>query len=155
MNIRGKDEWLAGILLTGFGGWVIYEARDLPYVSEFGPGPGFFPLWIGIGIVLCSLSIICIYFWRGAAGGEETAKISTRGMSRALSAWFMFVVAIACLPFIGFPLSVALLTAFLILVLDGRSFRIAIGVALGLAVSFHLLFTVALGVSLPAGPWGF
>ena len=54
MNIRDKSELLAGILLTSFGTLVIYEARDLPYVSEFGPGPGFFPLWIGIGIVLCS-----------------------------------------------------------------------------------------------------
>jgi putative tricarboxylic transport membrane protein len=154
MNVRDKDELVAGILLTGFGTLVIYEARDLPYVSEFGPGPGFFPLWIGIGIVLCSLSIICLYFWRGA-GDEETAKISTRGMPRALSAWLMFFVAIAFLPLIGFALSVALLTAFLIVILDGRSFWIAFGVALGLAVSFHLLFTVALGVSLPAGPWGF
>ena len=155
MNIRDKSELLAGILLTSFGTLVIYEARDLPYVSEFGPGPGFFPLWIGIGIVLCSLSMLCIYFWRGAASAEETTKTSAPGMSRALSAWLMFVVAIALVSLIGFALSLALLTVFLILVLDGRSFRIAIGVALGLAVSFHLLFTVALGVSLPAGPWGF
>ena len=154
MNVRDKGEWLAGMVLTGFGGLVIYEARDLPYVSEFGPGPGFFPLWIGIGIVLCSLSILCLYFWR-SAGDEETAKLSTRGTSRALSAWLMFVVAIALLSLIGFALSVALLTAFLIVVLDGRSFRVALGVALGLAVTFYLVFTVALGVSLPAGPWGF
>ncbi|HEY7316123.1 MAG TPA: tripartite tricarboxylate transporter TctB family protein, partial [Candidatus Binatia bacterium] len=135
----------------GFGSFVIYEARGLPYHSEFGPGPGFFPLWIGVGIVACSL------FLMGAAivRGGTLIPISRVEMVRALSAWVAFVLAVALLPLVGFGLSLALLTAFLVLVLDRRSPWVAIGVAVGLALGFHVVFALALGVSLPAGPWGF
>ena len=49
-----KRDLLSGIVLASFGSFLIYEAQRLPYRSEFGPGPGFLPLWIGIGIVACS-----------------------------------------------------------------------------------------------------
>jgi putative tricarboxylic transport membrane protein len=151
MVSNSKGELLAAIILTSFGCLVIFEARGLPYHSEFGPGPGFFPLWIGIGIVLCSLFMLGAIFFRGG----ETIEISKVELVRALSAWLAFVLAIVLMPLIGFGLSFGLLTAFLVLVLDRRSPWLAIGVALGLALGFHLVFPVALGVSLPAGPWGF
>jgi len=151
MVFYGKGELLAAIVLMSFGSFVIYEARGLPYHSEFGPGPGFFPLWIGIGIVACSLFMLCANFFRGG----EVIEVSRVELVRALSAWLAFVLAIALMPLIGFGLSFGLLTAFLVLVLDRRSPWLAIGVALGLALTFHLVFAVALGVSLPAGPWGF
>jgi putative tricarboxylic transport membrane protein len=142
---------LTGVILTAFGGLVIHEALALPYTSESGPGPGFFPLWIGIGIVACSLFLIGAAIFRGGEG----ILISRLEMVRALSAWLAFALAVALLPLLGFGLSLGLLTAFLVLVLDRRSPWLAIGVALGLAVGFHVIFAVALGVSLPAGPWGF
>jgi putative tricarboxylic transport membrane protein len=155
MILDGKGELLAAVVLTVFGSFVIYEARGLPYSSEFGPGPGFFPLWIGIGVVVCSLVILGALTFRRAANAEETSKISKVEIARALGAWSAFVLAIAVLSLIGFDLSLGLLTAFLIFVLDRRSLWIALGVALGLALGFHLVFTVALGVSLPVGPLGF
>jgi len=155
MVLYGKGELLAAIVLTGFGSFVIYEAHSLPYTSESGPGPGFFPLWIGIGIVVCSLAMLYACFFRTDGNSEETAKIAKVEFARALGAWLAFVAAIVLLPLIGFGLSLGLLTAFLILVLDRRSVWLAIGVALSLALGFQLVFAVALGVSLPAGPWGF
>ena len=111
--------------------------------------------YIGIGIVVCSLAMLYGYFSRTDRNSEETAKVSRVELARALGAWLAFVATIILLPLIGFGLSLGLLTAFLILVLDRRSPWLAIGVALGLALGFHLVFPVALGVSLPRGPWGF
>jgi putative tricarboxylic transport membrane protein len=155
MAIHNKSELLAAIVLTSFGSFIIYEARALPYSSEFGPGPGFFPLWIGIGIVVCALVMIGADCLRRNIGSEETIKLSEIAIARALGAWFAFTLAIALLSLLGFALSLALLTAFLILVLDRRSSWVALSVAVGLALGFHLVFTVALGVSLPVGPLGF
>ena len=155
MVLYGKGELLTGAVLAAFGGFVIYEAHSLPYTSESGPGPGFFPLWIGIGIVVCSLAMLYGYFSRTDRNSEETAMVSRVELARALGAWLAFVATIILLPLIGFGLSLGLLTAFLILVLDRRSPWLAVGVALGLALGFHLVFPVALGVSLPRGPWGF
>ena len=71
MVLYGKGELLAGAVLTAFGGFVIYEAHSLPYTSESGPGPGFFPLWIGIGIVVCSLAMLYGYFSRTTATAKK------------------------------------------------------------------------------------
>ena len=73
MVLYGKGELLAGAVLAAFGVFVIYEAHSLPYTSESGPGPGFFPLWIGIGIFVCSMSMLYAYFSRTDRNSEETA----------------------------------------------------------------------------------
>ena len=52
-------------------------------------------------------------------------------------------------------LSFVLLTVFLIVALDRRPALLALGVGICLAVAFHLVFVMALDVSLPAAPWGF
>jgi hypothetical protein len=52
-------------------------------------------------------------------------------------------------------LTVALLTAFLIVALERRSRWTGIGVGFGLAIGFYLIFVFALGLSLPVSRWGF
>lgn len=150
-----KAELSSLVMLAGFGIFVIYESFGLPYVSEFGPGPGFFPLWTGIGIVVCSLVILFNDIFRRGTGVEQTSETSGLEIGRALGAWAVFATAIALLSVLGFGLSLGLLTAFLILVLDRRPLWVALSVALGLALGFHFVFAVALEVPLPAGPWGF
>lgn len=144
-----------GAVLCGFGVLVIFEASTLPYVSEFGPGPGFLPLWIGIGITACSLGAIAVSFIHARPASELIVNRSWLAVVRAVGAWLAFVVSIILIPFIGFALSLALLTIFLISALDRLSLWVALGVALVLAVGFHLVFNLALGVSLPLGPLGF
>ena len=65
------------------------------------------------------------------------------------------LVAVALLGKLGFALSFVLLTIFCITVLERRRVLLALGVAIGLAVTFQILFVVALDVSLPKGFWGF
>jgi putative tricarboxylic transport membrane protein len=155
MAIHNKSELLAATVLAGFGGFIIYEACGLPYSSEFGPGPGFFPLWIGIGILTCALAMICTCALGAEPREAGTGKFDRSDLSRALGAWLAFALAIALLSFLGFGLSLGVLTVFLIVVLDRRPSWVALGVAAGLVLGFHLVFAVALGVSLPEGPLGF
>ena len=56
---------------------------------------------------------------------------------------------------IGFAVSFVILTVFFMVIIERRPVLPAIGVGVALAVVFHLLFVVALGVALPTGPWGF
>jgi hypothetical protein len=72
-----------------------------------------------------------------------------------LAGWLAMMVAIALLGRIGFALSFVVLTIFLIVFLDRRPVLLALGVGVALAVAFHLIFVVALDISLPAAPWGF
>ena len=149
-----KKELLSGICLGSFGVYVAFEALKLPYVSEFGPGPGFFPLWIGIGLTLLSLLLIVANLFASAAP-ERSKSQSRTAIGRALVGWSGLMLAIGLLHWLGFGLSLALLAAFLVLALEKRSPCVAISVAFGLALGFHAIFVLALGLSLPAGPWGF
>jgi putative tricarboxylic transport membrane protein len=149
-----KKELLSGICLGFFGVYVAFEALKLPYVSEFGPGPGFFPLWIGIGLTLLSLLLIVANLF-GSTAPENSKSQSRTAIGRALVGWSGLMLAIGLLHWLGFGLSLALLAAFLVLALEKRSPWVAISVAFGLALGFHAIFVLALGLSLPAGPWGF
>ena len=55
--IRDKGNFISAACLAAFGIYVISVAARLDYVSEVGPGPGFFPLWLGIGLVLFAVWI--------------------------------------------------------------------------------------------------
>ena len=149
-----KGNLIAGACLAAFGIYVISVASKLPYVSEVGPGPGFFPLWLGIGLVIFASSLMLSslsFFTRESPSDFPIWEPS----GRALAGWSGLMVTIALFGWIGFSASFVVLTVFLIVALDRRPFLLSVGVGIGLAVAFYLLFVMALDVSLPAGPWGF
>jgi putative tricarboxylic transport membrane protein len=149
-----RGDLIAAGVLAAFGGYIIWVAAKLPYVSDVGPGPGFFPLWLGIGLVLFAGALM--------AKSINAAQIETRANARSwkssgrvLAGWFAVMIAIALLGRMGFALTFILLTIFLIVALDRRSVALAVVVGVGLAAAFHLLFVLALDVSLPKAVWGF
>jgi len=145
-----KGDLLAGPLIGGFGIFVLYEASRLPYGSEFGPGPGFLPLWLGLGITCFAIVLVANTFL--ARGALEQVSWSAK---RPLAAWIALAVAIGLLSRLGFIVSFALLTLFLVLAMERRSALAALNVAASLALAFYLIFVFSLGVPLPLGPWGF
>lgn len=146
-----KGNLIAGACLAAFGLYVISVATKLPYVSEVGPGPGFFPLWLGIGLIVFGSCLVLSSLAKESASNSPT----WRATGRALAGWFGLMVAIALFGWIGFSVSFVVLTVFLIVALDRRPLLLSLGVGIGLAVAFHLLFVIALDVSLPASRWGF
>jgi putative tricarboxylic transport membrane protein len=149
-----KGNLAAGVVLAAFGAYVISVAVKLPYVSEVGPGPGFFPLWLGIGLVLFAGALMLASF-TSAASETESQTQSWQMTMRSLSGWVAVMVAIALLGIIGFAVSFIFLTVFLIVALERRPVLLALGVGIALAVVFQLIFVVALDVSLPKAVWGF
>jgi putative tricarboxylic transport membrane protein len=151
---QNKGNLISALCLAAFGIYVISVAAKLAYVSEVGPGPGFFPLWLGIGLIL--FAVCLIFSSRSPSAKQEKSKSPFRQTAgRALAGWSALMVAIALLGRIGFLLSFVVLTIFLIVVLDRRPALLAVGVGIGLAVAFQLIFVIALDVPLPEGFFGF
>lgn len=145
---------ISALCLGGFGIYVISAAAELAYTAEVGPGPGFFPHWLGIGLVAFSGLLIFATRTQVEKGERSTTPLAQTA-GRALAAWAALMIAIALLGRVGFGLSFVALTIFLILALDRRPPLLAVLVAVSLAVVFHLVFVVALDVSLPRGFGGF
>jgi putative tricarboxylic transport membrane protein len=151
---RDKSNLIAAACLAAFGIYVVYGGSKLSYVSDVGPGPGFFPFWIGIGFLLLGTYQMGLSYSSARRHSGHIAPLWS-GSGRALGAWLGLAVVIALFRWIGFVLGFVSLTIFLIVVLDHRPVKLACAIGAGLALTFYLLFEIALGVSLPAGPWGF
>jgi putative tricarboxylic transport membrane protein len=145
-----KGDFYSGLALAALGGYIVSEAWRWTYMGEEGPGAGFFPMWYGIAMVLLSALLVAGAVLKpGASAGKSGMK--WQDLRRALTCWAAFSACIALLNVLGFAVSFALLTWFIIAIMFGRPQRIALSVSIGGAVGFYLLFSVGLGLSLPSG----
>lgn len=146
-----KGDVVSGAVLAALGVYIISEASRWDYSTAEGPGPGFFPMWYGIAMVVLSLVLVL----RTASSAPAGKTTDWGGIGRALTVWAAFAAAIALMKFIGFLTALALLTLFVVAVMYGRPLKVALAAAIGNAAGFYLVFGLALQLELPAGPLGF
>ena len=146
-----KGDVVSGAVLAALGAYIISEAWQWDYLTEEGPGPGFFPFWYGIAMVVLALILVV----RSAAQPVAGEPVDWHGVGRALTVWAVFSACIALLQVTGFLIALALLTLFVVAVMYGRPLKVALAAAVGNAAGFYLVFSLGLGVSLPTGPLGF
>ncbi|HWP58149.1 MAG TPA: tripartite tricarboxylate transporter TctB family protein [Candidatus Acidoferrales bacterium] len=144
------DGDLAGAAcLLALGGFILFKALDLAYTSDVGPGPGFLPFWLGA--VIAGLSLLLIF----TAARKRPRAVQSRVKIRSLVSWLAIMIGIGLLPALGFYVSFAILTAFFVFAMENRPVAVALAVAAASGLGFYLIFSLALGVPMPAGPWGF
>ncbi len=148
---KSGDLW-SGLALAALGAYIVVQASRWDYLTPEGPGPGFFPLWYGIAMVALS-AVLVVSHLRRRSSLRKT--IAWDRVGRALSTWLALVVSIALFKPLGFVIGFALLTYFLVAVMYRRPLKVAAAVALASTAGFYLVFSLALGVPLPAGPLGF
>ncbi len=159
--------------------YVIAEARRMAYWQERIPGPGFAPLWLGIGLAVAAVGVLASSR-HGAVGRAESirglpdarapgaeppagpapptsgtlpaAAQGSRAVVLGLTA--VTVVAVALLERIGTGATLVLLLTSAVRLLGG-TWRTALLAAAGLTAGLVWLFGRWLQVPLPRGPWGF
>jgi putative tricarboxylic transport membrane protein len=148
-----KGDITSGAVLVALALYIISEARQWDYLMPEGPGPGFFPLWYGVAMVLLAAALI------GTALLSRRASLAMNidwpRVRRALSAWAAFAICIALLPLLGFVLSFALFTFYVVRVLYDQRVKVSAAVAVGCSAGFFIVFPLVLGVRLPSGAFGF
>lgn len=150
---RGFDrDVLPGLVLAGLGGYVAWRALGWDLLTEDGPGPGFFPLGYGVLMVgLSALLVLRAVLRPGQARDGEGGG----GHLRALGTWAAFAGAAFLMQWIGFVAGFAILSAFIVVFVFGKSPARGVAVGVASAGAFWLVFEALMGVGLPAGPWGF
>jgi len=149
---RKSGELWSGVALAALGLYIVIQARQWEYLGPDGPGAGFFPLWYGVAILGLSLLLIVSHLRQGSVRGSPTDW--TR-IGRALSTWISLAVSVALFKPLGFVISFALLTYFIVAAMYRRPLKTAALTAVASAAGFYLLFELALGVPLPVGVLGF
>ena len=151
MRLLKNGEFVSGAVLAGLGVFIIMEAWQWEYLGPDGPGPGFFPLWYGVGLLVLSVTLMVVHA-RQAPAPESRGMMGT---GRAFATWAALVACVALLKGLGFIVAFSLFALFIVRFLYRQPFGKALAVAAGGAVGFYLLFDVALNVALPAGKLGF
>lgn len=142
-------EIAASGVLFGLGVYIIMQARQWTYSGPEGPGPGFFPIWYGIGIGALSLVLLA----QNLFGSAESERPMWTGTVRSLAVWVALAVTVALMHVIGFFLALALLTFFISFVMYRQTAIVSLVASAAVAAGF-LIFPLGLGVTLPTGIWG-
>jgi len=156
MERNMKRGWqAASVALLAIFAYFAFESFQLSLRDALGPGPGFFPFWLGIlGAVLVVVLLAQLRLGRVDLGTEALA-FDRAGVRNAVWVVVGLVVATALLDVFGFRLSMLLLIPFLLVILGVRN-RVAIGIC-AVAGSFgvYYVFYDLLKVPLPVGIFGY
>lgn len=142
-----RDAIVAAVALT-LGAAAVYESSKLPFGTIHAPGPGFFPWWTSIIIVLLALILMV----QGLASRSRTDR---EGSGRIVRVALLLVVLSTytfLLDPLGYLLSTFLLVLFMLRAVDSQRWTVALGMAAITAVGSYFVFAVWLSVPLPRGP---
>ena len=141
---------VAGIVIILFSVAVMWEDLALPLGTFHNPGPGYMPLVLAI--ILAALGILVAF------GGGDSPRLSSLTWvegKHALGILAGCAFTALALERLGYRLTVILLVAFLLGVIERKRPGVVLIAALGLSLGTFYLFSELLKVPLPLGPGRF
>jgi putative tricarboxylic transport membrane protein len=145
-----KGDFWASLALAALGIFIVTKAWGWSYMTDEGPGPGFFPLWYGSVMVVLSLLLTAGTVLKHDLKGK-TELIRWSELRRAMTCWAALAVCVSIIKFVGFMIAFGLLTWFIIAIMFRRPQMEAMAYAAGGATGFYALFSWALELPLPMG----
>lgn len=143
-----KAEKIAALTVSLFALCYLLGGSKLQFLEEFGPGPGFFPVLLGITLLALSVAHF-LSAKKSVSGGS--GDFHPRQLLRPAAVMVALCLSAFVLEFLGFLITVFLLV-FLVLVFLER-YRAPVSALLAICISggFYLLFETWLKVPLPQG----
>ena len=139
----------AALALLALFGFFVFESLRLSLTDALGPGPGFFPFWLGVLGAILALALIAQL--RRARSDPEAVELAfdragTRNVVLVLGG---LAAAAGALELVGFRLTMLALLAYLLFVLGARRWlAIALFAAAG-SFGVYYVFYDLLKVPLP------
>jgi putative tricarboxylic transport membrane protein len=140
------------LTIIAFTGWVMYEAFQLTYYTQLGPGPGFFPFWLAV--LMCGLSVSwLIQLGLHPVKGEAKDFVPSKAACIRIGALILSNAVFALLleP-LGFSITMFLFLLFLLVALGRQGVVVTLAVSILGSFGLFYVFTHYLTVSLPDCP---
>ncbi len=140
----------SALFLMALGAFMAWQAQKLSLGTPRMPGPGFFPFWLSILLLLVALVIL----WQGIKGkpGETKGSLKWGRVILALGAIFIYALV---LEQIGYLICTFVLMTFLLIMMGKKAWWFAPSVSAVITLASYVLFKVWLEVLLPRGLIGF
>ncbi|MGH7310846.1 MAG: tripartite tricarboxylate transporter TctB family protein [Candidatus Rokuibacteriota bacterium] len=144
-------ERLLALAVLVASGVYLTNALPLPQGTAAQPGPGFFPLAVGVFGTTVALAWVASTFRRApAAAGPTPTAAEDEGRGRVAITAVLLAGFCLLLPWVGYPVVAFLFTGLMLHGLGAR-WTTALVIALASAATSHYVFAVLLGVPLPFG----
>jgi putative tricarboxylic transport membrane protein len=141
------------VVMLGLSAVVYGATRDMPYWSEFTPGPAFLPTWVAGAGVLISIVILAQAFRKGGTASPEWPDRA--GGARVLLTTAGLVLCVPLAPHLGFVVIAVIFMLGMMLGIFRRKLVPSLLMAVGIGALIHGVFVWWLKVALPSGPLGF
>ena len=141
---------VASLVFLAFSIYLLVTSHQMEYMAPTGPGPGFFPVWLGA--LLAVLSVIWLV--QSSIGPNEPIETGFVPSREGALRVFSVVVALAIFSWVvelfGFQLTMLVFLATLLMTLGRQNLMTTAAVAIGGSFGVYYIFTQWLDVSLPA-----
>jgi putative tricarboxylic transport membrane protein len=150
--VMKKADRIFGVIGLGLSLWLYLESTRLTYKTEFTPGPGFLPFWVGVVLALLSIYLIIETYIR-KPGKKDNAKIlpEKHMLYRVGFIMLMLVVVRYAMNLLGFPLTLAIFTAVILLLLEHYSILKSVGYGIAYSAVTWFIFVYILSMGFPKG----
>jgi len=148
---RMKVDRIAGIFLFALSAFVIiYSYVSLPLGTHSNPGPGYFPMLLGIVVAVLALVVL-------AQGRRSPAFRDLRwpGFTHSAGIAACCIFAIPAIEYLGYRITMMLILLFLFGALERLKLWLALVLSGSLTLGSYGLFHILLNVPLPIGVLGF
>jgi hypothetical protein len=145
-----RADHIAGGAFVAFGILIFALSGDLPTGQLSMPGSGFLPKIVAFLLVLFGAVLV--------VRGKESGPFSALGWSdapHALQVVAITAAGIALYTVLGFVVTLALMVAALLIIIERRNPLRAAGYAFAVVAVTYAGFEYMLKTPLPSGPWGF
>jgi len=136
------------VVLIAVGAFLVFNGLHLRYYMRTGPGPGFFPVWIGTALAVTSLLLIVRSFVASENDGpffpsREAAQRVALAIASLICTWL-------ALEYLGFRLAIFCFALVVPRLIARQSMLTSLIVALTASFGVGYAFEKWLGVFLPA-----
>ena len=145
--MKNAGVWVGSLVLI-FAGTIFFQSLTYDYYSEYGPGPGFFPLWLSGFLILLSILYIIDSIRKQDVESYEIFPKS-HGARKVLTIIAALVLFLSIIPFTGYTIA-SVVMLFILLFREYRwywNFVISVIVSLAIFFTFQSFLKVPLPVN--------
>jgi hypothetical protein len=147
-----KADRIFGVIGLGLSLWCFLESRKFHYMSQFTPGPGFFPFWVGVVLALLSCYLIYDSIKREPSKQDDKKILPEKHALVRVGTIMLLLFGVEfSMTFLGFPLTLALFTAATLTILEHYSILKSAAYGIAYAAVTWFIFEYILTMGFPKG----
>jgi putative tricarboxylic transport membrane protein len=150
VRIQNAGFW-GGIAILIYSSVLFSQSLSLKYYSEFGPGPGFFPLWLSGILVILSIGLILISIKKERILFKDILP-KGRSLIRVLLVPASLIVFMLIVNFTGFIIASSILL-FMVFILEFKWYM-SLALSSSISILLFFIFQSILEVPLPVNVLG-